>query len=223
MNKASCIYSIYWGDILVGISTHLYLPSGTIKYAWRSSRLVILPDYQNLGFGTAITEFMGDYHLAQGYKYFMRSSHLRLRAYWAHSKKWVATQNNNKVSNEQYQSGYNHWTPDTTRVCGSYEYMGSDFASKPHKEIYCEYMDFFDLEAFEQDLITLKEKYYLIVITGDIKTENPIEQICMRNGIRTQLLYGTKKGVKTLVSKYKGKEIIYMYNKGDLLKGENKC
>ena len=38
----------------------LCMPSGTSKHSYRGHRLVVLPDYQNLGFGTKINEFLGE-------------------------------------------------------------------------------------------------------------------------------------------------------------------
>ena len=59
-NKAAKFYLVYWDDVLVAIRLMLCMPSGTSKHSYRGHRLVVLPDYQNLGVGTKINEFLGD-------------------------------------------------------------------------------------------------------------------------------------------------------------------
>lgn len=213
MNKASVCYAIYWDDVLVGFRTYLYMPSGTSKYSYRGSRLVILPDYQNLGFGTKILEFLGEYYLSKGYKYFDRSTHLRLGKHWNDSPLWVATSSNGKVSNKQGSTNrvsYGNGGMDRKlgRIAYSYEYMGKDYVEKPHIEIHVDDNPNINYDIMKADLEWLKERYWLCVITGEINTPSKIEDICLELGIRTQLLYTTKKGVATIGSKYKKKKIV---------------
>lgn len=208
INKASSFYTIYWDNILVGLSTYLPLPNGVIKYAWRNNRLVILPDYQNLGFGTSFLEFMGEYYLKNGLKYFERSSHLRLHMHMENSPMWVATSQNGKTSTG---GGKAMWKYDNKRICYSYEYMGKDYSNKKHIQIICEESESFCIERFEKDIKKLKERYFITVVTGDIHSKTKIEEICLRNGIRTQLLYLTKNGAKTILKKYEKEEIIRNY------------
>ena len=136
MNKASVCYTIYWGDTLVGFRTYLYLVSGTLKYSWRGSRLVILPDYQNLGFGTKVLEFLGEYYLSKGLKYFDRSSHLRLGRHWTNSPLWVPSASNGKKANKPGNSNRVNYGADNNldwdRIAYSFEYMGQDYVNKPH-------------------------------------------------------------------------------------------
>ena len=209
MNKASVCYTVYWDDTLVGFFAYLYYPSGTTKYAWRGSRIVILPDYQGLGIGTKVMEFLDDYYLSTGQKIFHRSSHLRFGRHWEHSSKWIPTASNRKISRTDNKSAnYTHIHHDQDRICYAYEYMGDDYVNKPHLYIHVDDNEKIDYDILYNDLVKLKEKYWLCVITGEIKTPNKIEDICLELGIRTQLLYVTKKGVSTLNSKYKDKKII---------------
>lgn len=218
MNKASTCYTIYWDDVLVGFRSVLPLPSGTIKYGRRGNRLVVLPDYQNLGFGTRITEFIGEYYLSQGYKYFTRSTHLRLGKHWKDSPLWVFTSSNNKVPRKLGKTSdpnRNFGVKDRQlgRVAYSAEYMGQDYVDKPHIYIHVDDSSNIDYDIMREDLRALKEKYWLCVVTGEIKTPSKIEDICLELGIRTQLLYTTKRGASTMNSKYKDKKIITTWDK----------
>lgn len=165
----------------------LPVPSGNLKHGFRPTRTVVLPDYQNLGIGTRLSEFLGDYYLSKGYKFYYRSSHLRLRTFWENSPYWVATSHNNKKGD--LNSNFSNKNYKNERICGSYEYMGKNYTN-PHIDIHVDYTDDINLNILEQDLIYLKTKgYYITVITGDVKTDNPIDLICQKLGIRTQLLY----------------------------------
>ena len=64
----------------------LPIPSGTIKYAYRVHRLVVLPDYQNLNLGTKINEAIAEMYIEEGNKLFIRTSHIRL--YNSLKKNW---------------------------------------------------------------------------------------------------------------------------------------
>lgn len=206
MNKASTVYTIYWDNVLIGIRTYLPLPNGGIKHGFRGSRLVILPDYQNLGIGSAVLEMLGEYYLSKGLKYYDRSSHLRLKQHWNNSPKWIATSHNEQKRTDVVGQTDNFtWNYDTDRICGSFEYMGKDYAEKEHIEIYINYSELCDISILKEDLILLKEKYHLTVITGNIKEDNPIDKICLELGIRTLLLIN-KNG--EIMSKYKKKKIL---------------
>lgn len=181
------MYVCYWGDILVAMCAVLPVPSGNLKHGFRPTRTVVLPDYQNLGIGTRLSEFIGDYYLSKGYKFYYRSSHLRLRDFWENSPYWVATSHNNKKGD--LNSNFSNKNYKNERICGSYEYMGKNYLAE-HIDIYVDYNDNIDLSLVRSDLKYLKDKgYYITVITGDVKTDNPIDIICQELGIRTQLLY----------------------------------
>jgi hypothetical protein len=188
-----------------------------LKYSWRGSRLVILPDYQNLGFGTKVLEFLGEYYLSKGLKYFDRSSHLRLGRHWTNSPLWVPSASNGKKANKPGNSNRVNYGADNNldwdRIAYSFEYMGQDYVNKPHIYIHVDDSPDIDYDIMREDLRALKEKYWLCVVTGEIKTPSKIEDICLELGIRTQLLYTTKKGVATLNSKYKDKKILTKWDK----------
>lgn len=215
LNDASICYSIYWGETLVGFLACLSFPSGVVKYAWRVSRLVILPDYQNLNFGTAILEFLGDKYLTNGTKYFIRSSHLRLKSYWSHSNKWVETSSSGKVSKRPknpLEIQFGKRDTELNRIAYSFEYMGNDYAEKPHLMIYVDDTDEIDYSILEKDLLKLKNIYWLCVITGEINTESEIEKICLKNGIRTELMYHTVKKQITKKSDAINHKVITIWN-----------
>lgn len=205
MNMASTIFVCYLDDILVGMCGVLPVPSGVTKHGFRPSRTVILPDYQNLGIGTRLSEFIGDYYLNKGYKFYYRSSHLRLKTFWEHSPYWVATSHNAKKRDPD--SNFSNANIKEDRICASYEYMGHNY-TLPHIEIRIEYTDDINIALLKEDLKLLKQNHYVCVITGNVNEDNPIDLVCQELGIRTQLLYYRGK----LIENYKNKNIITKYD-----------
>lgn len=206
LNKASNTYLCYWDDTLVGFSAILPNPSGNVKHSFRASRTVILPDYQNLGIGTKFIEFLGDFYLSKGLKYYYRTTHLRLRTFCEKSNKWKSTSHNNRHADKNMNFKYENHRRE--RICGSFEYLGKEYINKPHLNIHIDYNSKCDIKIIEKDLNMLKEKYYITVITGNVKEDNPIDLICQKLGIRTMLLYYRGK----IISKYKDKKIITKYD-----------
>ena len=70
-NKGAFVYLITLDNKVIGFNSLLNQPSGTTKFAFRTHRLVVLPDYQGLGIGTKFEEFLGDYLLSQGEKLYL--------------------------------------------------------------------------------------------------------------------------------------------------------
>ena len=177
----------------------LSMPSGVYKYAFRSHRLVVLPDYQGLGIGTKINEFFGEYYVNQGKKYFIRTTHTRLRRHLAKNANWRATSSSDK---RLVQSSTSKLKYDDKRIAASYEYVGADYATKPHKILI---VDDGDACPTIDELRQLKNDYYLTVATGRHKVESECETICKELGIRTELLYITQNNIERKNGKFKEK------------------
>ena len=203
---ASTIYVAYLEDTLVAMCGVLPIPSGNIKHGFRPSRTVVLPDYQNLGIGTKLSEAIGDIYLKNGYKFYYRTSHLRLRDFFNKSPYWEATSHNNKKADAN--KNFDNKAVSTNRICGAYEYFGKDY-TKEHIDIVLDYSENINLELFKDDIKYLKDhNYYITVITGNVNEDNPVEVICQELGIRTQMLYYRGK----LITKYKDKKIITVWD-----------
>jgi energy-coupling factor transporter ATP-binding protein EcfA2 len=77
-----------------------------IKNGWLSSRVVVLPQFQGMGFGTKIEELMGNYLVGTGYRLFCKTSHPFLGIYRnKNPQKWRATKRNGKSSPDYLTRG----------------------------------------------------------------------------------------------------------------------
>lgn len=194
------MYEVYWDKTLVGFVSTLNMPSGTVKNAFREHRLVVLPDFQGLGFGTKISEFIGDYLLKKGCKYFSRTTHIRLGLHRRNSTKWVSTYADNmlrstaNVDNNGTSQGAKYKKIDDTRVAHCHEYVGGDY-SKPHQIIVCN--GECDIEIAKNLLDKIIDKNKFPIIVSGIASNSKItvwEDIAKDRGIRTEVLLIKRKG-----------------------------
>jgi len=106
------------------------LPSGTIKNAWRGHRTVVLPDYQGLGIGARLSEWVGEWVLRElGGRYYCKTSHPRLGEYRENSPHWKPTVKNKRKRSEadaERHKEKRNWKSDSARICYSHEYLGRE-------------------------------------------------------------------------------------------------
>jgi GNAT superfamily N-acetyltransferase len=94
INRASHCYVAFWNGIVVGFAAVIAYPSGTLKSAYREHRLVILPDFQGLGFGPRLSEAVARHYTESGKRFFSKTAHPRLGEYRDGSPRWKGTSKN---------------------------------------------------------------------------------------------------------------------------------
>jgi GNAT superfamily N-acetyltransferase len=126
--SARCWLAI-WGGVPVGFASCIAFPNQHWKNGWRGHRTVILPDFQGLGIGTRISDAVGEIILAEGGRYFSKTSNHRMGEYRNASARWRPTSKNQR-DRQDYASGRDtkeagHAWRHINRVCYSHEYMGA--------------------------------------------------------------------------------------------------
>lgn len=86
IHRAARCYAAFWNDKPVAFVATL--PSAGIKRAYREHRLVVLPDYQGVGIGNAMSEFIAGVYVSQRLRYFSCTSHPGLIHHRAKSLLW---------------------------------------------------------------------------------------------------------------------------------------
>ncbi len=109
------------GD-MVGFTSVLPMPSGTLKDAWRLTRTVVLPDYQGMGIGAIISDMVGEMYVAEGKRLYARTTHPRLARYRLASSVWRETEQSNRKRDASWAKADKY---DTDRVAWSFEYVGT--------------------------------------------------------------------------------------------------
>ena len=198
------MFVVYWDDNLVAMHSAMPLFCGTSKFSFRGHRLVVLPDFQGLGIGTRLNDFVGKFYVERGLKFFVRSTHIRLKEYFSKSKRWRETAMSNvlrKNINERNKSTKMKY--DESRVAFSFEYVGEDYFNKEHKVLVVD-------DGFcpsPEYLLKLKREYYLTIATGHPCQENECEKLCKNLGIRTEMLYVNKSSVEKRNNKFDNAEV----------------
>ena len=128
-----CFFAV-WDDNIIGFSATISLPGkipplyeGDIRKKWRECRTVIIPDFQGLGIGTRFSDAIAELHIEQGYRYFSKTSHMRMGLYREKSPIWKATATNLADRSKSTKGkSWAHLTLERERICYSHEYIGED-------------------------------------------------------------------------------------------------
>jgi len=121
----SCKFFLFsWNGKPVGINAVIPQPSGHFKNGVRESRIVVLPDYQGLGLGTAISNFTAAIYRESGFRYFTKTVHPALGNYRNEMIFWKGTSKNGKSEKDQNQmKGMESWKV-MTRSSYCHEFIG---------------------------------------------------------------------------------------------------
>lgn len=129
INPAARCWLAHWGDNLVGFTAALAFPNGNFKNGWREHRTVILPDYQGLGIGVRLSDAIASMFVADGKRYFSKTTHPRMGGYRDASFLWRGTSKNHKARADYLiqraptkEDAYKDRHAD--RVAYSHEYIG---------------------------------------------------------------------------------------------------
>jgi GNAT superfamily N-acetyltransferase len=128
LNKSSRCFMACWNDAPVGFYAVLPMPCGSIKNAWRGHRLVVISDYQGLGIGNRLSEWVAELLTSEGKRFFAKTANVKLGRYRDKSDRWRGTSKNGRVRKATELSGnYNNLINKDLlekRVCFSHEYVG---------------------------------------------------------------------------------------------------
>lgn len=97
LNKSAACYVFVWNQSVVGFVGVIPQPSGYFSRAVRGTRTVVLPEFQGLGIGTAITEFVASIYKAEGFRYFTKTVNPKLGIHRDNSCLWKQTSKNGRI------------------------------------------------------------------------------------------------------------------------------
>ena len=95
----------------------------------RMTRLVVLPDFQGLGLGVEILDFMGGICCANGFKFYIKTVNPRMGYHLEHSDKWKPTPHNGKLRKEREEvKTFGKYKCLLVRPSYCYQYIGQGIA-----------------------------------------------------------------------------------------------
>lgn len=129
INPASHCWLATWGGVPVAFAAALAFPNANFSNAWRGHRTVVLPDFQGLGIGVAVSNAVAGLFVARGCRYFSKTAHPRLGEYRNTSPLWRPTSKNGMSRRDYAQTKRKtkedrHKHLHINRVCYSHEFIG---------------------------------------------------------------------------------------------------
>lgn len=127
VGSSNSFFLFEWNQKPVGIVATSPLPSGTLTNAYRLSRTVVLPDYQGLGIGKSISEFICGILKNKGCRIFTKTVNPALGEYRDKTEnRWTKTAKHGRKLNPK---GMNHslkkWDVKN-RASYCHEYVGDE-------------------------------------------------------------------------------------------------
>ena len=101
LNRSAMCFCFTWENQLVAFASILPQIGKGVGEAKRMTRLVILPDFQGLGLGGKILDFMGGICCANGFKFYIKTINPRMGYHLEDSDKWTPTPHNGKLRKER--------------------------------------------------------------------------------------------------------------------------
>lgn len=126
-NNAARVFVMTVNDVIAGFCSALYFPHPKVKTIWREHRLVVLPDFQGIGLGSFLSDYVAQIFKDQKKRYRSTTSNVALMIYRAKSKEWIMSRSAGRVSNPAISGndvnarGVN----SSNRRTVSFEYVGN--------------------------------------------------------------------------------------------------
>lgn len=125
LNKSSQCFVFTWNNQVVAFDAIIPFPNGSITNGLREHRLVVLPDFQGLGIGSRVSEFVAAIYKSIGYTLYCKTINPRLGEYRSKTpNKWKASSTNGKERSEREVSKEYNMMGGLTRPSYCHHYIG---------------------------------------------------------------------------------------------------
>ena len=120
-NNAAHVYVAFVNEQLAGFISILHFPHPKVKNIKRVHRLVVMPDFQGIGIGVRLLEYIGKKYINNNFKYRITTSAPSLINYFKNNINWILTRKG-RIKTTSYN--YNHMKKSSSenRITTSWEY-----------------------------------------------------------------------------------------------------
>jgi len=122
VNRSCKFFLFEWNDKPVAIIAAIPQPSGYYNNGIRGSRTVVLPDYQGMGIGSKISDFIGGVFKNANYRYFTKTVNPALGEYRDKSEKWKNSAKHGRSTERGLNEGMHKKIRSRPSYC--HEYVG---------------------------------------------------------------------------------------------------
>ena len=149
-------YIFLWNDKPVAFIGIIPFPSGVIQNGFRISRIVVLPDYQGLGIGSKICDYISKLYKTDNKTIYIKTSNPALWSFFEKSINWFFCGETNGELKESMMSTRDKKNDDlqtSNRISKSYKYIGEKsnddlsiikFKSEVYKDVAQNQISMFD-------------------------------------------------------------------------------
>lgn len=126
LNESAVCFCAFWNDIPVAFTAVLHFPHPSSKNVKREHRTVCLPDYQGVGIGNAMSDYIGSLCKGLNFRFISQTSHPAMIRSRNESSSWQMTRPPDRIkSAHSATSGRRSWHVQTKRITASFEYVGN--------------------------------------------------------------------------------------------------
>jgi GNAT superfamily N-acetyltransferase len=123
LHKGSTCFILMFDDEPASFTAVLSFPHPKIKNLWKEHRTVTLPDYQGVGLGNLLSEFVGEWLHQRGKIYRSVTSHPAMIGHRYKSSAWIMDRSPSRSSLQGTSSARSGMTKGTSRLTASFLYV----------------------------------------------------------------------------------------------------
>ena len=133
INRAAQCFVAFWDDRPVAFDAYLPFPHPKRPRTRRETRVVVLPDFQGIGIGKAVSSLIGEKCLGEGFRFIASTGHPANIEARRNSPLWRMTNSNarDKRLRKRIASKHGDMARATRRSICSFEYIGKPRAASP--------------------------------------------------------------------------------------------
>lgn len=129
LNTSAVCFCAFWNDVPVAFTATQAMPHPSVNNLWREHRTVCLPDYQGIGIGNAMSDYIGALQTGRGKRYHSVTSHPSMIGSRNRSKNWAIV-GKAKIGAPKTTTGTlggKEWKPNKlcNRITYTFRYVGS--------------------------------------------------------------------------------------------------
>lgn len=121
--QAQCFMAL-WNGEPVGFVSYCHFPHPSSRYIKIGHRMVVLPDYQGIGIGMKLFDFVADHACRKGNKFYVTASHPSAIHYWHRSPLWIMKRIGRANGNRRIHHAGKAASASSKRITGGFEYVG---------------------------------------------------------------------------------------------------
>lgn len=125
LHGAAKCWCAFWGNTPVAFSAWMHFPNPRSDPAFREHRTVVLPDYQGVGIGNRLSEFVASHYKNEGKIVYSTTSAPSMIKHRAKSKNWKMIRKPGHLVSSRTGSNFNEGKGSSSRITASFRYVGN--------------------------------------------------------------------------------------------------